>query len=62
MSYYFSNTRRKVKCVVCGKYFVTNHPSKKTCSITCSMERKQIATKELNENNKRYYKNARKSK
>ena len=46
----------------CGKVFYTSHPSKKTCSVECSMDRKKVAAKELNENNKRYYKYARKSK
>lgn len=57
-----TNKKRKVKCVTCGKTFYTYHPCKKTCSIECSMDRKKVAAKELNENNKRYYKDARKVK
>lgn len=53
--YFGTNNRRKVKCATCGKIFYTSHPSKKTCSIECSMDRKKVASKELNENNKRYY-------
>lgn len=57
-----TNRRRKVKCVTCGKMFETSHPSKKTCSLECSMARKQVAAKELCENNIRYYKYSRKGK
>ena len=60
--YFGTNNRRKVKCATCGKVFYTSHPSKKTCSVECSMDRKKVAAKELNENNKRYYKDANKGK
>lgn len=53
---------RKKKCVICGKEFVTQLPSKKTCSVECSMQNKQNYQKTLCTNNKRYYSDARKSK
>ena len=37
---------RKIKCVICGKEFTTNHHSKKTCSFDCqSRNNKQLAKK-----------------
>ena len=45
--YFHSRLKRKVKCAVCGKLFVTNHPSKKTCSDECSMINKENQKKIL---------------
>ena len=53
---------RKKKCVVCGKTFTTQLPSKKTCSVECSMVNKNNYQKTLYANNKRYYNTIRKSK
>ena len=62
MSEYICNRKRKIKCVVCGKEFVTMHPCKKTCSLECSMVRKEVAARQIKENYKRYYAKSRKVK
>ena len=59
---YGTSKLRKVKCSVCGSVFYTDHPTKKTCSLECSMEQKLIAKKDVAKNNKRYYRKVRKVK
>ena len=61
--YNFSTTKkRKVKCVICGKTFITSHPCKKTCSVECSMDQHKIYEEELKKDMKRYYSKNKKSK
>lgn len=45
---YTSKGRRKLKCSVCGKVFITNHPKKKTCSLECSMIQEEKTFKAAN--------------
>lgn len=48
--------KRKLKCSVCGKLFITNHPKKKTCSDGCSMLLKERTIKEAEKDLARYNK------
>ena len=61
-SHFGSRKLRDVKCSVCGKRFMTDHPCKKTCSIECSMIQKEVARKQADEDSKRYYSKVRKVK
>lgn len=36
---------RKIKCVIYGKEFTTNHHSKKTCSFVCQNKNKKLLAK-----------------
>lgn len=50
MGYFsYSNAIRKTKkCVICGQEFITSHPTKKTCSDSCSLQLEQKTFKEAN--------------
>lgn len=45
---YTAKNKRKVKCSICGKFFITSHPNKKTCSIECSMRQEEKTFKAAN--------------
>ena len=55
MNIYNTTRIRKVKCETCGKYFTTSHPSKKTCSVECSMVLKERTMKQANKDTNRYF-------
>lgn len=64
MSYfsYDNAIKKKIKCSICGKEFLTTHPNKKTCSIECSSIQQQKTFKAANKDTIRYYKLSKKSK
>ena len=43
---------RKVKCVICGKIFLTNHSQGKYCSIECKKEKNKVIMKQYYQKNK----------
>lgn len=51
---YTAKNKRKVKCSICGKLFITSHPNKKTCSIECSMRQQEITFKRSCKDTTRY--------
>lgn len=61
-SHFGSHKLRDVKCSVCGKRFMTDHPCKKTCSIECSMVQKERVLKQACKDSNRYYSKVRKVK
>ena len=50
----FTNRKRKVVCVICGKRFFAANPSTKTCSIECSMDNKAAQKERAKMNSRRY--------
>ena len=53
---YTAKAKRKIKCVICGKSFITTHPKKKTCSDGRSMLLKERTIKEAEKDLARYNK------
>jgi len=52
---YDNAIKKKIRCSICKKEFITTHPLKKTCSIECSMILKEKTMKQANKDINRYY-------